>query len=123
MLILDISQCPHNRVLDRSLLCELLHPGNVPEAGDLPLSIAHAIVPAGESTLPHRLTSATELYYILAGSGRMHIGSESAVVHPGQVIVIPQKETQYLENFTTADISFLCIVVPAWRADDEELVC
>jgi len=108
--------------MDRSLLCELLHSRTVPEMVGIPLSIAHAIVPPGQSTLPHRLNTATELYYILTGSGRMHIGTESAVVHPGQIILIPQKETQYLENCGTTDLSFLCIVVPAWRADDEELV-
>ena len=123
MLIFDISKCPRHRVMDRSLLCELLHPRNVPEAGDLPLSIAHAIVPAGEFTLPHRLKTATELYYILSGTGRIHIGTESVVVHPGQIVLIPQQETQYLENCGTTDLSFLCIVAPAWRADDEELVC
>jgi mannose-6-phosphate isomerase-like protein (cupin superfamily) len=123
MLVLGIDGCPRRRVMDHSLLCELLHPRNVPDIAALPLSVAHAIVPAGESTLPHRLKSATELYYILEGTGRMHIGAKSAVVHPGQIIVIPEKETQYLENCGTADLAFLCIVTPPWREEDEERVC
>jgi mannose-6-phosphate isomerase-like protein (cupin superfamily) len=123
MLVRDVAGCSRYRVLDRSLVCELLHSRTVPEMAGIPLSVAHAIVPFGQSTLPHRLNTATELYYILTGTGRMHIGTESVVVHQGQVVLIPQKETQSLENCGTTDLSFLCIVTPTWSADDEELVC
>jgi mannose-6-phosphate isomerase-like protein (cupin superfamily) len=123
MLVRDVAACPRHRVLDRSLLCELLHPREVPEMAGMPLSVAHAIVHPAQSTLPHRLNTATELYYILSGTGRMHVGTDSVAVHPGQIVLIPQRETQYLENCGTTDLSFLCIVSPAWSVDDEELVC
>ena len=74
MIIRDSAKCPHVRVIDRSILCELLHPDNVAGAEALDCSIAHAIVPFGESTLPHQLQRSTELYYILKGRGEMHIG-------------------------------------------------
>lgn len=122
MLVRDIDACPRRRVLDHSLLCELLHPKAVPEMAGMPLSVAHAVVPYGESTLPHRLNTATELYYILSGTGRMHVGEESVAVHPGQIVMIPRQKHQFLENCGTADLTFLCIVSPAWSADDEELV-
>jgi mannose-6-phosphate isomerase-like protein (cupin superfamily) len=122
MLIRDTGSCPHERVLDRSLLCELLHPDKAAGAGDLSCSIAHAIVPAGEETLPHRLRQSTELYYILRGTGEMHIGNECAVMRPGQIVLIPPRATQYIRNAGEGDLEFLCIVSPKWQADNEELV-
>lgn len=122
MLVRDIAACPHRRVLDNSILCELLHPGRKGDAGAPGCSIAHAIVPAGESTLPHRLKKATELYYILSGTGRMHIGGEEEDVRPGQAVLIPPKAVQHIRNTGAGDLEFLCIVIPAWQEEDEELV-
>lgn len=122
MLIRDIADCPHERVIDRSVLCELLHPDRVPGAAGLSCSIAHAIVPAGEATLPHMLGRSVELYYILEGSGEMHIGEEAAEVRPGQIVYIPPGARQFIRNTGTGDLVFLCIVSPRWQADDEILV-
>jgi mannose-6-phosphate isomerase-like protein (cupin superfamily) len=122
MIIRDIATVPHERVIDRSLLCELLHPDKVTGAQDLACSIAHAIIPPGESTLPHILKKSTELYYILNGSGEMHIGSETARVIPGQIILIPSEARQWIRNTGGENLVFLCIVSPKWQADDEELV-
>lgn len=122
MLIRNIVDCPHERVIDRSVLCELLHPDNVPEAAGLGCSIAHAIVPVGESTLPHVLDRSVELYYILEGEGEMHIGDEQASVQAGQIVFIPPKARQFIRNCGTGDLVFLCIVSPKWLADDEHLV-
>ena len=54
MIIRDIADCPRNRVIDGSLLAELLHPDKVPGAQRLRCSIAHAIVPPGEIDPPPR---------------------------------------------------------------------
>lgn len=62
-----------------------------------------------------------ELYYILTGTGEMHIGIRSAPVHPGQIILIPRGRTQYIKNTGEGDLVFLCIVSPKWQAADEEL--
>jgi mannose-6-phosphate isomerase-like protein (cupin superfamily) len=122
MIIRDVSDCPHERVIDRSILCELLHPDKVPGAGDPGCSIAHAIVPPGEATLPHLLKRSTEFYYILSGSGEMHIDNDHAPLHAGQVVLIPPGARQYIENTGTIDLVFLCIVAPKWQAGDEVLV-
>lgn len=122
MIIRNISDFPHKRVLDHSLLCELLHPDKVAGAGDLECSIAHAIIPAGESSLPHVLKNSTELYYILEGTGAMHIDAETSPVKPGQVILIPSNTRQWIKNTGKGDLVFLCIVSPKWQATDEELV-
>lgn len=122
MLIRDIASHRHERVIDRSLLIELLHPDKVPEAAGLSCSIAHAIVPPGESTLPHVLDRSTELYYIISGCGEMHIETEQAPVRPGQIVHIPPGARQFIRNTGSADLVFLCIVAPKWQAEDERLV-
>lgn len=122
MIIRDIADCPRSRVIDGSLLAELLHPDKVAGAQRLRCSIAHAIVPPGESTLPHVLKTSTELYYILEGDGEIHIGTRSAPVHPGQIALIPRGRVQYIKNTGTGNLVFLCIVTPKWQAADEELI-
>jgi mannose-6-phosphate isomerase-like protein (cupin superfamily) len=121
MLIRDITDCPHERVVDRTILAELLHPDKVAGAGNLGCSIAHAIVPAGEESLPHVLETSTELYYILQGSGEMHIDDEEAPVREGQIVLIPPGARQYIRNTGSGDLVFLAIVAPKWQADDERL--
>ena len=122
MIVRDAADCIRERVIDHSLLCELLHPDKVDGTGDLGCSIAHAIVPPGESTLPHMLKKSAELYYILDGTGEMHIGSESARIRKDQVVYIPPGARQYISNTGPGDLVFLCIVAPKWQASDEEIV-
>jgi mannose-6-phosphate isomerase-like protein (cupin superfamily) len=122
VIIRDLADCPRKKVIDGSLLCELLHPDKVPGAQRLRCSVAHAIVPHSESTRPHVLKNSIELYYILEGTGEMHIGTRSTPVHPGQIILIPRGRKQYIRNTGTGDLVFLCIVTPKWQAADEELV-
>ena len=122
MIIRDNATCPHERVMDRSILCELLHPDKVAGAEGLSCSIAHANVPCGESTLPHQLHRSTELYYILEGHGEMHIDGEVSVVVPGQIVLIPPSKVQYIINTGTGDLVFLCVVSPKWQAEDETLL-
>ena len=121
MIIRDSATSPHTRVMDRSILCELLHPDKVVGAEGLDCSVAHAIVPHGESTLPHQLHCSTELYYILEGTGEMHIDGEVSVVVPGQIVLIPSSKVQYIVNTGAGDLVFLCIVSPKWQAEDETL--
>lgn len=122
MIIRDVADCPRAKVMDGSLLAELLHPDKVPGAQRLRCSIAHAIVPPGGSTLPHLLKSSAEVYYILEGEGEMHIGVRSAPVHAGQAVLIPRGRKQFIRNTGTKDLVFLAIVTPKWQAVDEELV-
>lgn len=103
---------------DDSILRELLHP----EKADLQIrySLAYAKVPVGQATKPHRL-KASEVYYIMAGHGLMHIDKESFKVVPDCAVYIPPEAMQYIENTGDSDLVFLCIVDPAWRKEDEEV--
>jgi mannose-6-phosphate isomerase-like protein (cupin superfamily) len=122
MLIKDRQSCAYFRAVDHTLLCELLHPARETEALALRCSIAHAIVKPGETTLPHRLKSSAEVYYILEGEGIILCEHESARIHSGQAIYIPPTATQQIHNPGSTDLEFLCIVDPMWRREDEEVV-
>ena len=118
MLIKDIKSIHEFTAGDDTILRVILHPDNEP----LPIgySLAHARVKQGKVSYPHTLKS-TEVYYILEGEGLMHIDDESSKVLPGQAVFIPANSRQYIENTGTGDLVFLCIVNPAWRAEDEDI--
>jgi mannose-6-phosphate isomerase-like protein (cupin superfamily) len=122
MLIRDIKNCKYFKAIDKTILCELLHPERECEDLKINYSIAHAILKAGELSLVHRLKTSVEIYYILEGKGIMHIDDEKETVNPGQVIYIPANSKQYIENIGNNELKFLCIVYPMWKEKDEELV-
>ncbi len=103
---------------DDSILRELLYPEKT--ALQIRYSLAHAKVEVGRMTKPHKLQAA-EVYYIIAGKGRMHIDEESLEVGPECAVYIPPQAMQYIENTGSSDLKFLCIVDPAWRKEDEDV--
>ena len=122
MLIRNAGELRHERSIDGSMLCELLHPDRGEERTALECSIAHAIVPPGECTLPHRLKTSTEIYYILSGEGRINVDGETRKVRAGEAIYIPPAAKQSIENIGPKDLVFLCIVDPKWKKEDEQII-
>lgn len=122
MLIKDIQNGEYFKAIDNTILCELLHPAKEDEVLNIRYSIAHAIVKPGETTLPHKLKTSTEVYYVLDGKGIIHIDEESAEVHSGQAIYIPPNTKQYIQNRGNSDLKILCIVYPMWRIEDEKVL-
>lgn len=104
---------------DGSLLNEILHPGKEPV--DIRFSLAHATVQPRHRTRPHVLDCA-EVYYILSGRGVMHINNEAANVGKDDIVYIPPGHSQFIENTARADLTFLCIVDPAWRPEIEKIL-
>jgi mannose-6-phosphate isomerase-like protein (cupin superfamily) len=43
-------------------------------------------------------------------------------VEAGAVVYVPPEGTQSLMNTGRVDIEFLCLVDPAWRLEDEEVI-
>jgi mannose-6-phosphate isomerase-like protein (cupin superfamily) len=119
MLIKSIKNCEYFQVADETVLCELLHPKN--ENMKMGCSVAHAILEEGKASLPHKLNSSVEIYYITKGKGKMHIDEESSDVEPGDAIYIPPGSVQYIENIGKSILEFLCMVTPPWQGEDEEL--
>jgi len=119
MLTRNLYDCEEFIAGDNCTLREILHPDRT----DLQLrySLAHAVVKPGNTTWEHRLKT-SEVYYIIEGIGTMHIDRESAPVGPGSTVYIPPMAKQCITNSGTTDLKFLCIVDPAWRKEDEEIV-
>ncbi len=84
-------------------------------------SLAVARLAPGKSSKPHRLVT-HESYFILSGLGVMHIDEESERVSAGCAIEIPPDSRQWLENIGTESLTFMCIVDPGWRREDEILL-
>jgi mannose-6-phosphate isomerase-like protein (cupin superfamily) len=119
MFVRSLADCEEFVAGDDSLLCELLHPDKAEI--DIRYSLAHARLPAGEVTKRHRLAT-SEVYYVIEGTGKMTIDDESREVSPGCALYIPPGAIQSIENTGTGDLIFLCIVDPAWRPEDEEIL-
>lgn len=108
--------------LDDTTVREILNPRNESQPLILNYSLAHAIVKSGEKSLPHKFHESSEVYYILKGSGLMHIDEEIAEVVPGDTVYIPPQAVQWIENTGSDNLEFLCIVDPAWQPNAEDLV-
>lgn len=104
---------------DSTILRETLSPVNDKVA--CRYSIAHARLASGNKSLRHALKT-TEVYYIIKGSGRMHIGDEAQDVGERDTIYIPAEAVQYIENIGKSELEFICIVDPAWKPEDEIVI-
>lgn len=119
MFIRSLSDCDEILAGDGTKIREILHPNREYRfAGRY--SLAHATLSAGEYSKPHRLKT-SEVYYVLSGEGKMHIDERQAVVLPGDAFEIPPGAEQWIENDGAEPLTFLCIVDPAWRGEDEEI--
>ncbi|MGB7086192.1 MAG: cupin domain-containing protein [Phormidesmis sp.] len=116
MLVRSLTDCEEFVAGDSTLLRELLHPDKQPL--DLRYSLAHATLPVGNTSDPHALTT-SEVYYILAGEGDMHINDETQRVKPGDAVYIPPNAKQFIHSCGEVPLVFLAIVDPAWRIEDE----
>ncbi|MCX5783572.1 MAG: cupin domain-containing protein [Elusimicrobia bacterium] len=116
MPVIKLNDCPEFISGDGAILREMLHP----DKADLKLrySFAHAIVLPGKVTKPHKLKT-SEVYFILSGAGVMSIDGEKQKVGAGDTIYIPPNSAQFIENTGKQNLVFICIVDPAWRAEDE----
>jgi mannose-6-phosphate isomerase-like protein (cupin superfamily) len=116
MFIQNLLDCEEFIAGDGTRLRELLHPHKRPL--ELRYSLAHATVAVGETSTPHALKT-SEVYYILQGTGEMHVEAEVQPVTEGDAIYIPPNARQFIRNRGERPLIFLCIVDPAWRAEDE----
>jgi len=66
--------------------------------------------------------ASSEVYYFIAGQGRFMIDHEVLAVEAGTTLYVPPGGRQSLENTGATDIEFLCLVDPAWKAEDEMIL-
>ena len=119
MLKRTLAECREFVAGDHTVLRELMHPAK--DGVALGYSVAHGTLAAGKRSKRHILTS-SEVYYFIAGQGRMTIDSEVRPVEAGSMVYVPPGGTQFLENTGASEIEFLCLVDPAWRIEDETVL-
>ena len=113
----SLAACPPLLANDGCRIFELLHGRN--DAIDLPYSFAVAEVEVGASSYRHRLAQ-TEIYFILAGRGRMHVDHEARELVVGDTVLIPAQAEQWIDNVGDDVLRFVAVVSPPWRAEDDE---
>src|SRR5512138_2618615 len=86
---------------DHTVLRELIH--SAKDRVALGYSLAHGTLAAGKRSKRHVLAS-SEVYYFIAGQGRMTIDSETCPVAAGSMVYVPPGGTQLLENTGASDI-------------------
>ncbi|MFO0706238.1 MAG: cupin domain-containing protein [Nitrospira sp.] len=104
---------------DHTRLREIFHPAK--HALKLGYSLAHGSLGPGQRSKRHVLAS-SEVYYFLAGEGRFTLDGEVIPVEAGSTLYVPPGSEQALENTGKRDIEFLCLVDPAWKAEDEQVL-
>jgi len=81
-------------------------------------SLAEATLPPGRATEPHRHPKTEEIYYILAGAGRMTLGDETCDIEPLDAILIPPGVRHTLAATGPHPLRFLCCCSPPYTHDD-----
>jgi len=119
MFIRDLEGLPEFTAGDHTRLKELFNPQKDPL--ELRYSLAQARLNPGKTSLLHRLKT-SEVYYIISGTGEMEINGEKSVVGPGQAVYIPPGASQRIRNIGGDELVFICIVDPAWKPEDEEVL-
>ncbi|MBL8891853.1 MAG: cupin domain-containing protein [Planctomycetaceae bacterium] len=104
---------------DGSSIRELLSHRN---SGIRNQSLAEATVPPGVTTLAHYHPCSEEIYYILSGQGKMHLGEAVQEVGPGDAIAIPPGVVHWIENSKDLDLVFLCCCAPGYEHSDTVIV-
>lgn len=73
--------------------------------------VDHLFLPAGASTGAHALPDLAEVFYVMAGSGTVTLGDESAPIHAGDALAIHLGERQSLAASGDAGLELLIVGV------------
>ncbi|MFA6271602.1 MAG: cupin domain-containing protein [Patescibacteria group bacterium] len=119
MIVRELKNCNAIVAGDGAVLRELFNPNK--DDIDIGYSLAEAVIKVGTASKPH-IMKTSEVYYIMEGNGEMHVNEEVENVSAGQAVYIPPNSKQYIKNTGNVDLKFMCIVDPAWKQEDEELV-
>jgi len=98
---------------------QYFHPHNT--LNGINYSLAQFTLGPGKKSKLHKISS-SEIFYILEGSGILYVNDESHHLKKDDSAYVPPNSKQFIKNVGTNDLKFLCIVEPAWKADDEVLL-
>lgn len=100
---------------DGSAIRELAHPAWTAAENQ---SLAEASLGPGGETAEHYHRRSEELYYFVAGEGRMRLDEDEAPVAAGDCVVIAPGTPHKLWNTGTTPLVLLCCCAPAYSDDD-----
>ena len=98
---------------------QYFHPHNT--LNGINYSIAQFSLEIGGKTKLHKIKS-SEIYYILEGEGKLKIDDEVFRLKKDDSAYVPPNSKQTIENIGMENLRFLCIVEPAWKADEDEIL-
>lgn len=98
---------------------QYFHPHNT--LNGINYSLAQFTLESGKKSKRHKIKS-SEIYYVLEGSGKLTINEESYLLQKEDSAYVPPNAEQFIENSGNSVLKFLCIVEPAWKAEDEVLL-
>jgi mannose-6-phosphate isomerase-like protein (cupin superfamily) len=81
-------------------------------------SLAEATLESGGETAEHYHPRAEEIYYFVAGHGRLRLGTDEDVIAVGDCVVIPPGTPHKLWNPGPDPLVLLCCCAPAYSDDD-----
>ena len=76
---------------------------------------------AGGETIEHLHRASEEIYYFVAGQGRLRLGEDERDVTAGDCVVIAPGTRHKLWAAPDTDLVLLCACSPAYSNDDTEL--
>lgn len=100
---------------DSSLIRELAGRVSLPSKAQ---SLAEATIGPGAATDEHYHPVCEELYFFLAGSGRLRIDGEERDVGPGDCVLIVPGAIHKLFNTADEPLRLLCCCAPPWSPGD-----
>jgi len=98
---------------------QYFHPHNT--LNGINYSLAQFTLGPGKKSKIHQMSS-SEIYYILEGTGNLTINEDKYSLEKNDSAYVPPNSKQFIENSGDVDLKFLCIVEPAWKADDETIL-
>jgi len=113
------SEIDHVEGNEGAKIKQYFHPHNT--LNGINYSLAQFTLEPGKRSKLHKMKS-SEIYYILEGTGNIVIEGEGHVLQKDDSAYVPPNSKQFIENQGTKNLKFLCIVEPAWKADDEILL-
>jgi mannose-6-phosphate isomerase-like protein (cupin superfamily) len=98
---------------------QYFHPHNT--LNGINYSLAQFSLEVGKKSKLHQIKS-SEIYYILEGIGDLKINDEIHHMQKNDSAYVPPNAKQFIKNVGDKELRFLCIVEPAWKAEDEILL-
>ena len=105
--------------LEGAKIRQIFHPHNT--LNGIRYSIAHFTLKTGEKSVLHKMKT-SEVYFVLEGKATLHVDDDEISLEKNDSVYVPPMAKQFIENSGDGNLEFLCIVDPAWKQTDEEIL-